>query len=45
MAINSYSIGGYFICGYQWFYWWLLVSILLVVIGSYFIGGYQWLFY
>jgi len=33
MAINSYSIGGYFING-------LLVDILLMAISGYFINGY-----
>ncbi len=36
MAIGDYSISGY---------WWLLISILLVVIGGYYINGYWRLFY
>jgi hypothetical protein len=36
MAINNYSIGGY---------WWLFVAILLMAIGGYSINGYWWLFY
>jgi hypothetical protein len=41
MAINGYSISGYW-----WlFYSWLLVVVLLMAIGGYFIHGYWWLFY
>ncbi len=40
------DIGGYIIDGYCWlFYYWLLVTILLVAIGGYSIDGYWWLFY
>jgi hypothetical protein len=35
MAINSYSIGGYWLL----FYYWLLVVILLLDIGGYYING------
>jgi hypothetical protein len=55
MAISGYPINDYwliFYCGY----WWLLISIILMVIGEYFImdivisneyfiNGYWWLFY
>jgi hypothetical protein len=34
MAIDEYSIGGY---------WWLLMTIILMIIGEYSIGGYWWL--
>ncbi len=36
MAVNNYSIGGY---------WWLLVAILLTGIGCYSMDGYRWIFY
>jgi len=40
LVILLVSIVGYSIGVYCWlFYWWLLMSILLVVIGVYFIGG------
>jgi len=57
MAIGGYYImviGGYSMNGCYWlFYWWLLISILLMAIGGYSIndfGGYSinghwWLFY
>ncbi len=53
VIIIGYSIGGYFISGSCWlFYWWLLVPfyrwllvvILLAAIGGYSIGGYWCLF-
>jgi hypothetical protein len=31
MAINNYSIGGY---------WWLLIGIILLATGDYYINGY-----
>jgi hypothetical protein len=35
------AIGGYFINGYLWFFYWCLsVAILLMVIDGYFIDGY-----
>jgi len=36
VAISDYFINGY--CSL--FYWWLLVTILLMIIACYFIGGY-----
>jgi len=52
MAIDDYSINGYWWLFYKWllvvfykwllvvFYKWLLVIILLMAIGGYFINGY-----
>jgi hypothetical protein len=41
MAIDAYSINGYW-----WlFYSWLVVVILLMTIGGYYINGYWWLLY
>jgi len=39
MAIDNYSIGGYWLLFY-WGYWLLLIVILLVTIGGYFIDVY-----
>ncbi len=40
MAIDGFSIGGYYISGN----WWLFVVIILMVIGGYSISGYWLLF-